>query len=116
MTKNEKKVKDMNKKSFTQIKSLTNKDFKEFNEKCYIMSIFEKLLDIADYCPVKLTNDLTQAFFLLQEKNAEENYISTLAVFNHLLLVVHSNKDFIEEKFSAMYKNYQKFEAIKNGK
>lgn len=118
MQKTEKTGTDSMVEVFYQVKKGTLTDFDEFDKDCARMAIYEQLMGVSVYCPVKLNNTLTQAFVLLQEKNPSENYINTLAVFTEMLLILSTNSEFISEEYSKLSNAFEAFEAyrkIKNG-
>lgn len=89
----------------------------QFSNDCTTMDIYHQLIGISDNCPVKLNYSLTQAFALLQEKNPQENYIKTLAVFMEMLLVLQVHRDFIiseHDKFCTVYDAYEEFNKKTN--
>lgn len=91
----------------------------QFSKDCTTMDIYDQLIGISDKCPVKLNYSLTQAFALLQEKNPNENYIKTLAVFTEMLLVLQLHREFIiseHEKFYAVYEAYESFNNMRNAR
>jgi len=102
--------------SFRKIFPEKELNYEQFNRSCSLMSFYEQVLELSDYCPIKLNYDLTEAFTLLQEKNKSENYIRTLATFNRILICLHLNKEFIENEFNKMSDLYNAYNKMTNGR
>lgn len=98
---------------FQNTRAQFSKDFNQFDNDCTTMSIYENLIGIAEQCPIKLNNTLTQAFALLQEKHPHENYIKTLATFSEMLLILSSYDDFIHTEYERFYESYLAFEKFR---
>jgi len=102
--------------SFRKIFPEQEFNYDQFNRSASLMGFYQQVLDLSDYCPIKLNYDLTEAFALLQEKNTSENYIRTLATFNRMLIFLHLNHDFIESEFNKMNELYNAYKMINDGK
>lgn len=91
-------------------------DVSLLNDQFRTMDIFEKLLGVADFCPVQLNMKLMQAFNLLQKENPKENLIQPLSVFTEILFIIHANIDFIASEYEKINNVYESLERLKNGR